>query len=191
MAAIKKWQRCRGERGAQLLTEYSALSFRFRQSFSELLRASQNFWPIRGEIGVKPHSDQLIGVGWVWQFVRWNWSIESRVRPVYPVQYVFAILIKYAYSYFRKYFWPTDRKIFGGTLKPLYAKKIGLSVSFFGSIQRISPTPGWLAWPISFDRRSGFHPSDDSVALSSTIRVLTVLHLSARSACSRSHSVAE
>ena len=27
------------------------------------LRASQNFWPIRGEIGVKPHSDQLIGVG--------------------------------------------------------------------------------------------------------------------------------
>jgi hypothetical protein len=63
MAAIKKWQRCRGERGAQLLTEYSALSFRFRQSFSELLRASQNFWPIRGEIGVKPHSDQLIGVG--------------------------------------------------------------------------------------------------------------------------------
>ena len=35
---------------------------------------------------------------------------------------------------------------------------------FFHSIQRISRTPGWSAWPISFDRRSGFHPSDDSVA---------------------------
>ena len=86
------------------------------------------------------------------------------------------------------------RRFDRAALRKQTLKCLHITSYFIWQFNRFYPAIlGWSAGPISIDRGSDFHRSDDSVALSSTIRVLTVysLHLSARAACSRGHSVAE